>query len=402
MADIKELPKLPHGMGDYTYVKDKIRFRKSITINGQSKRLSVTGSTITEVNKLMKEKENVFIRQAKIINANTSMFQDNMKAWLELYKKGSVSDRSYDRNESIFNNHIKDSSLGQIQDDAITSDQIQIFLKQLTKANGKGALSYSSKKKVYELLNQYFNYKYVMLPSDNPMLVIKPPVKENNTANEELIILNDDEIKEYCKEAYSPYINGVSGYKHGVLFVFILWTFMRIGEVLALQWKDIDFKNETVKISKSYSCIKDRDENNSNKTKWIISKTKNRETRNVKMCKMALDAIKKYKEQKQPQSEDEFILANDKGKILTITSLDRMNKNILSHTEINKSITLHGLRHTGISYFIRNNVPVEVVSRLAGHSSIKITLDIYYSVIEEQKIKAVDELSSLKAIDFET
>lgn len=86
MADIKELPKLPHGMGDYTYVKDKIRFRKSITINGKSKRLSVTGSTINEVNKLMKEKENNFIKQTKILNTNTSMLQDNMQAWLELYK----------------------------------------------------------------------------------------------------------------------------------------------------------------------------------------------------------------------------------------------------------------------------------------------------------------------------
>ena len=80
-----------------------------------------------------------------------------------------------------------------------------------------------------------------------------------------------------------------------------------------------------------------------------------------------------------------------------------MYKNIIKRTEginHNKNVTIHGLRHTGISYFLRHGVPVEVISRMAGHQSIQITIDTYYSVIEEQKQKALDDLNKAARINF--
>ena len=45
-----------------------------------------------------------------------------------------------------------------------------------------------------------------------------------------MIILDDDEIKSFVEEASKPFDIGIGGYKHGQLLIFMLWTFIRIGE----------------------------------------------------------------------------------------------------------------------------------------------------------------------------
>lgn len=406
MKNLKELPKLPRGMGSYSYENNgDIRYRK--TINGRT--ISVTGSTLSEVNTLMKEKEKEVTKQIKlgIKKQTTGTLQENMGAWMTLYKSSEVIPRTYDRIESTYMTHIVGSEIGTMQEKSITSDDIQLFFNNLKKhdLNGKECneqLSYSSKKKIYELLSQYFRYRYIKEPYLNPMLAVKKPIKDVSKINEELIIWNDDEISRICKEASKPFKEGVEGYKHGYAIIFIMWTFCRIGEALALQWKDIDLENEMVSITKSYSRVKIRNGVNAGKYQYTIVKTKNKQNRTFKMCKNAVMAITRYKQIKQPKSDDEFIFSTKKS-VLTVTSITRMYQNIIRNTDgINhdKHVTIHGLRHTGISYFLRHDIPVEIVSRMAGHQSIQITLDTYYSVIEEQKQKAIDYLDKISNVDF--
>ncbi len=405
----KKLPKLPRGMGTYDYTaKGSIRYRKNITQNGITKSLSVVGSSISEVNKLMQEKERKTKKEIVIHNNSkkTQTLKEGMNEWLRFYKSQEVIERSYDRIESTFLTHIANSNLGNMQEQAITSDNIQSFMLELQNHKYNTELSYSSRKKVYELLSQYFKYKYIKEPFLNPMLTVTKPIKNvENIKDEELIVWNDEEIECLCKEAVKPIENGISGYKRGCGIVFIMWIFCRIGEAQALQWKDIDIENETVSITKSYSKVKIRNGTNAGRYTYKIVKTKNKQSRKFKMCKMAVDAIKEYKNRMNPQSEEEYIFCSpvsDKG-ILTHNAINRQYQNIVANTnglDHNKNVTLHGLRHTGISYFLRHGVPVEVVSRMAGHQSIQITIDTYYSVIEEQKIQAVDTINQNAQISF--
>ena len=405
MKNSKELPKLPRGMGSYSYEKNgDIRYRKNVS--GET--ISVTGSTISEVNKLMKDKESETIKRIKVgIKKETNgTLQEKMNTWLNLYKKVEVIPRTYDRIESTYLTHIAGSNLGTMQESAIRSEDIQLFMQELINhSDNKGEdteLSYSSKKKVYELLNQYFKYRYIKEPYLNPMLTVTKPIKDVEAVGDDLIVWDDKEIGLICKEAVKPFREGVEGYKHGAAIIFIMWTFIRIGEALALQWKDIDIDNGTISISKSYSRVKIRDGVDAGKYKYTIVKTKNKQNRSFKMCQNAINAIKKYKEVKQPNSEKDFIFSTKNG-ILTVTSITRMYQNIIKNTDnINhdKHVTIHGLRHTGISYFLRHGVPVEVVSRMAGHQSIQITIDTYYSVIEEQKQKAINYLDKISTLDF--
>lgn len=404
MKNKKELPKLPRGMGSYSYEKNgDIRYRK--TIDGNS--ISVTGTSIAEVNKLMKAKEDETLRKIKvgIKKESTGTLQENMNEWMTLYKKEEVIPRTYDRIESTYLTHIVGSDLGVMQEKSITAEDVQRFMKYLTNHNDKKdgeKLSYSSKKKVYELLNQYFRYRYIKEPYLNPMLTVTKPKQDVEKVDEELVVWNDNEIEKICREATKPFREGIEGYKHGLAIIFIMWIFCRIGEALALQWKDIDIENGMISITKSYSRVRVRDGSKAGKYESKIVKTKNKKNRTFKMSQMAIDAICSYKKIKSPVSEEEFVFSTPHG-ILTVTSITRMYKNIIKRTEginHNKNVTIHGLRHTGISYFLRHGVPVEVISRMAGHQSIQITIDTYYSVIEEQKQKALDDLNKAARINF--
>ena len=400
----KELPKLPKGMGAYDYLPNgDIRYRKSV----KGTRISVTGTTISEVNKLMKQKEDETLKKIKIgiKKESTGTLQENMNEWMTLYKKEDVIPRTYDRIESTYLTHIVGSELGTMQEKSIKPEDIQRFMKELKNHGDKKEdkdLSYSSKKKVYELLNQYFRYRYIKEPYLNPMLQVTKPKQDVEKVDEELIVWDDYEIEKICREASKPFREGVEGYKHGLAIIFIMWIFCRIGEALALQWKDIDIDNSMISITKSYSRIRIRDGINAGKYEYKIVKTKNKKNRTFKMSQMAIDAIKGYKNIKKPKSENEYVFSSN-NKILTVTSITRMYSNIINRTEgidHTKHVTMHGLRHTGISYFLRHGVPIEVVSRMAGHQSIQITIDTYYSVIEEQKQKAIDDLNKAARINY--
>lgn len=409
MAKNKELPKLPYGEGSMRWANNSqtaVYYRKQISIDGKYHKLFVTASTPTEAIKLMRDEETRVRSQIETEEkkAKGILLRDAMRKWLELYKSQEVNDRTFDRIDSTFTTHIQNSSIGTMQEQAISADDIQEFINTLSKHTQKGEkiedelLSYSSKKKVYELLNQYFNYRYITNPQKNPMkLVVKPKKSDEEVLeeNEELVIWDDDEMDKITKVAMMEYRNGVEGYKNGSLISFLMWSFCRVGECQALQWKDFNEKTNTLTISKSYSRSKIRTGAKAGQYEYKIVPTKNKHKRSIKLCKNAVDALMHYKSIKQPKDDSEYICSSN-GKIITVTSITNTYEAMQKYAELStdKHVTLHGLRHSGISYFLRHGVPVEVVSKMAGHSSIDITQKVYYQILEEQKNRAIEDLDS--------
>lgn len=397
---MKELPKLPRGMGTYDYVRGKIRYRKYITHNGMSQSLSVVGDTIQEVNKLMAQKEKEFIQQSKLrdTKARYLTLEQRMEDWITLYKPEEVNAKSYDRIESTFLNHIKGTDLGRTLEYKITSDSIQKHLKSRVNTRNGKPLSYSSQKKLYELLNQYFKYRYQREPYLNPMISVSKPKKDEERLNDDLIVWNDEEMIALSNVAFKPYIQGKSGFKHGLAIIFMMWTFMREGELLGLKWKDIDFEKQTVDINKQISRVKDRTKENEYKS--IVKTTKYKSSRKFTMSNMAYEAIKEYKNRKGKVSPDDYVVDSGNGKPIAVNTLTNTYKAMVKAADLHKHVTVHGLRHSGISYMLRHGVPVEVVSKMAGHKSIQITLDTYYSILEEQKEDAMKEFNKNNKIRF--
>ena len=169
-----------------------------------------------------------------------------------------------------------------------------------------------------------------------------------------------------------------------------MFSFMRIGEAIALKWKDIDFENKTVNIYKAASLVKNRVETKK-KTKWIITTTKSESGRRLNLLSDdAITAIRKHFDRMShgrsyEEMKNRYVFETSTGTFASPTNLLRNIKSIYEQAGIDKSKAgLHKLRHTGISYYIRHGVPVEIVSKMAGHSSIAVTYNTYYSLIEKQ------------------
>ena len=68
---------------------------------------------------------------------------------------------------------------------------------------------------------------------------------------------------------------------------------------------------------------------------------------------------------------------------------------ILKNADIDKHVSVHGLRHTGISYFIRHNVDKDIVAKMAGHSDSKITDQVYYTILSDQDKKELEKINRM-------
>lgn len=384
-----KLPKLPKGEGSMFVKNDKIYYQKMI--NG--KRTSVMGKTVKEVISLMKEKEEI---QKEIQNLSNDEKEDGvtleraMYLWLITFKKPMLKPKSFDTIESTYLNYIKDTKIGVKYIEDITVFDLQNYITRI--ASHK---SNSTARKVHNLLNQYYKNYYLTSPYHNPMIQVNIPKEQGIKKHRNEKVLNDLEIKRLESELMKPYINGVSGFKNGKMILFILWTFTRLGEVLALQWKDIDFENKSISISKAFSKIAIRDKN-SERTgdwEWCLDTTKTKSsTRIIPMSDKTYNLLLAIKNESSNKKPNDYIFRTAYKNPPSPQQLNNNLKKALNYASIKTEISIHGLRHTGISYYIRHGMDISLISKLAGHSDITVTDRIYYDIIDEQISHAFDTL----------
>ena len=171
-------------------------------------------------------------------------------------------------------------------------------------------------------------------------------------------------------------------------FLISLYSGIRIGELCALQWKDIDFKNNKLIISKTIQrvYIKDKDKNIS---KVIITtpKTKNA-NREIPINKDFIELLKPLKTDKE-----NYILSNNDKYIEPRTYRKYFNKT-LKELRI-KHFNFHSLRHTFATNCISLGCDYKTVSELLGHANVNITLNLYVHPRYSQKKKCIDLVSKV-------
>lgn len=392
MKKQKELPKLPYGEGSMNYVKgrgDLIQYQKRI--NG--KRIVIYGTTAQECMKKMRQKESEIKEKEKYHHPTetnaVALLQDGVYEWLFTFKRPMLKGRSFDTIEGTYNNQIKNTKIGRISIQHVTSEDIQSYLNELI-----GTKSESTAKKTFSLLKQFFEYYYARDINNNPMNLVRLPkkqVKYNNIEDiqdeEELIILDDEEIEKLTNELSKPYRPGMVGYTYGHMLLFVMWSFCRIGEVVALQYKDIDFDSHTAKIYKAYGREKIRGRESKTKYEWVLTTPKTKKGRRILyLCDQAMFHLNEHiKICCTNVDANSFLFFSKQGNPMPDQYLNDILSKALKRAGINKKVSVHGLRHTGISYFLRHGAASEVVSKQAGHNDISTTNGIYYSVIEEQK-----------------
>lgn len=244
-------------------------------------------------------------------------------------------------------------------------------------------LSPQSIRKHYALLNGAFTkaFKSEIISKNLCDYVTLPKVKKTTKIER----LELSEIREILKLS--------KGTKLEIQINLAINLGMRIGEILALTWKDIDFSKKTISINQSLNVIRSEP----------IFKEPKTESGNRKLIanKEVMDLLKKELiRQEEEKLEDEtfneldLVCVNKNGRYVHPRTFSKEFAYFLKKHEL-KNIRFHDLRHANATLMLASGVPPKVASKRLGHATIATTLDIYTDVLKEVESNVADKLESL-------
>lgn len=359
--------------------------------------ISANGKTESAArNNLRKKRKEIILGQRKESSKTVSLY---VYTWLTTYKFGKIKDSSYDRIESIYNCHIKESKIGKTKLSKLKTMDLQLYVNEKAKV-----LSYSSVKKIYELLNPCFNHAVLIGDmNSNPMQGVSMPNKKMMPIKTKSVeIYTDDEIGKLEHGIYNYYNDDKRLFRYSPIAIFILNTGLRASECLALKWTDIDFKKKIVIVNKSVSDVKNRGRFDSKAKKVpIVTYTKTEKSnRIVALNQKAITALIELRSRNEDMGlYCEYLVCNYKDGHILLRSFEQTFERIEDICGV-KHKGLHSLRHTFASTLLRYGADIKVISDLLGHENVNFTYNRYISTIDEQKINAVQILDNINLKDI--
>lgn len=321
----------------------------------------------------------------KLPTAQDVTIQDAMKAWLR-QKYLVLKPTSYDRLTCTVDKHII-PSVGALLCSCLTED---VFLKQILQPMKASGLSFSSIKKAQDAFCAFC--RWAASPSrrymtEDPMASFERISKNSvGTANRDIeeagIMYFDTEQREkFITACRSTWSNGNTRYPHGEALIFDMYSGLRMGELLALKWDNIDFKKKCVRVDAGVSAITDYNPDSPTYKKQLIiysPYTKTNRPRLIPLGKPAMEALERIKTQRIPQSD--YVLTSKSGGIVRPSVLSKTMANVcnLAGLDLKDGTNVHALRHTFASMCFAAGMPVRVVSELLGHSSVQVTMDMFF------------------------
>lgn len=337
--------------------------------------------------------ENGFSEPKKIL------LSDYIEYWLKTYKLNKIEPPSYYRLYSVYEHQLKDTIGLKMMGD-IKARDIQNFIDEMANpSNGKiKPLAISGLKKIIQLLNPCFKTAIqegilFLNPCDGVTLPKESCIK---TPTKKQISLSDDEIEKFKEVALEKYKSTAEYCSRDFLVLLLIVNLgLRVGEMLALSWSDIDFENRIVYINKTLqSDIRNFEAKEGEKK--LYSRIKNSTKTNAGMRVISLnDSVMSYLEElraydKRNKIVSDYVACTTAGTLNRARNLQRSLERLLKKANIDKKVSLHTLRHTFGSYLLRKGVGIEVISKLMGHARITVTYNKYIHTIKEEEAKAMN------------
>lgn len=349
--------------------------------DGTSIRKTFYGSGINEAN----EKADNYINDIKnglVNNYEYAVFSELMSMWLFdfLYKSSKIKPSTFQRYEGIYRKYIKNSSIAGLKLNECNTVKLQFFFNELSKT-----YSYTQLRYLCDVMRNFFNWcinsGYIL---KNPCSKIE--IKGNKSEiikrkkENKIEILTENEINKIKKYIF--------GTEFELLFLLDLSTGLREGELLALEWNDIDFDNQTLKVEKSVKEVYIYDIEKNRHIETIVQTPKT--LTSFRIVPLPHPIILKLKEFLK---KDGIIFHDENMQYLKAKNVSYRWKKILQKCNIQHK-KFHSIRHTYASTLLKNGVDIQTVAELMGHSAIAIT-QIYLHSTNEQKYDAASKLNYL-------
>ena len=208
---------------------------------------------------------------------------------------------------------------------------------------------------------------------------IKFPISQERTGIDVLSVGNHRKLVGFVAENFTFRNLGI---------LLCLHTGMRIGEVCALKWEDIDIVQGVINVNRTIERIYII-ENGNRHTELIISTPKTQNS--IREIPLSKELIKMIKPLKKVVNSDFFVLTNE-SKPTEPRTYRNYYKSILQNLQI-PLLKFHGLRHSFATRCIESQCDYKTVSVILGHANISTTLNLYVHPNLEQKKKCIEQMT---------
>lgn len=403
----------------------RIRVFNGTDING--KQLFVSTTFTPDPDKTKKENKdalNLFalqyeqmVKSGKLLRGDKLRYKDFAQMWLDDYVKRHYKDTTITFTEKYLDSIVK--GLGNLKMTEITPYHIQKYLDGLADKGyikGKEHRSYSNGtlKRIYNIISSSLTQAvYWQIIDNNPCWRVKPPKVEIATDKSEFF--DFEEAKRFLEFLDEPYLtpHGANSdcvdektvpLQFKTIFYLALFCGFRRGEILALEWNDIDFDKGTITISRSLSSF------DSGIAKISTPKSK-KSVRSVYVPDCCLSMLHQIRSE---QLQNRLLMGSDwrgqgnvfsrkDGYYLHKDSPYQRFKDVLkryneSHEDKLPDIRFHGLRHTMATLMIAQGEDIGTISARLGHKDKSTTLNIYTHAIESRDKEASNNLAKALAM----
>lgn len=187
----------------------------------------------------------------------------------------------------------------------------------------------------------------------------------------------EKECEIWSPEEFEKFISLIDNLTIKTAFITLFFTGMRVGELLALYFEDIDLENRTIKITKT-------------KYDNIIGKTKTKgSNRIIKISENLRIILNDYTDKIYKPGKKQLLFDISRTLLIYYMRTYSIKAGV-------KRIRIHDLRHSHASYLISKNVNIVAVSKRLGHVSIQTTLDTYTHLFKESNDKLLEVLENVK------
>ncbi|MDQ8229684.1 site-specific integrase [Enterococcus faecium] len=327
--------------------------------------------------KLQLEYENNGLNKSKELT-----FQEVYDLWIVNYEQ-TVKESSFVKTKEQFANHIL-PAFGALKINKISIDIAQKFANEKVK---KFVLYREFINNASRICDYAIKLGYLQ---DNPFKKITVPKRK-------VSVHEEDTLNFFNKEELEIFLKSVEKKKDIRMYSFfrtLAFTGMRVGELLALTWKDIDFNDNYIKINKTLARGKNR------RLYVEQPKTKNSK-RDIPVDDETMNILKKWRlEQRKwlltlginTLSKNQLVFSNQKNEYLQLSKPRKWLEVIIKQNNL-KRITIHGLRHTHASLLLEAGANIKDVQERLGHSSIQITMDLYIHITDKRKEKTAAQFA---------
>lgn len=301
-------------------------------------------------------------------------FKEVADLWLESYET-TVKPTTY-QNTKNYLNAIIENHFKEIRIDSVSVAMMQKIVINLSKKY----VAYLSQ---LSIINRVFKYAvHLDIIQTNPVdRIIRP---KQQKPRKEKIALTKEELKQFLTLAKKD--------ARPVLYTAwhtLAYTGLRRGELLGLEWSDIDFENKTISINKTLVTVNGSLYTQSPKTK--------RSTRTISLDDATIQVLKNWKLEQKKQffkngvKSKDIVITNIKGSYLDFAYFREELKKFLSTHNL-KRFSVHSLRHTHASLLFEAGIEPKTISDRLGHSNIQTTLNMYTHLNDKQRSDVADRL----------